>query len=627
MSTQFRSRIKSSESYALEEGATGACCLPDGTKLTGDDVTLFSCNRQNGFFRQGDPDLLQCPDRGLTGCCCSCSNIRDQEGVFDRFLYNDEDSVFTENTIYYDASRLTDDMNDIGLKDNVTQCECFKRQGNWFYGKCSEIGTVESLCGHYENISDNPSRYDVRIPAACCHGSQEGDDVELTCTDVCTQSECRDLADSSLGEVTVSVFNGIRVNGSGLLCDQGQPPVAPFDNNIMCSVDAVQGNQRQAQTIGDKLTDIKNEIKSLTRASGADMHKLNELVRKQRELLGSQLFPCLELKTENNELVHTCSQKTSKNCFFAGGYSYPRLTNKIDKCSDVTTYIPKRGSGGLRYVPATTSSSNMPEEGSIFQGGVYAGIFTPGESTIKLQKNKKVFFDKARNIGPGASNKKWGLIISTLPYDPFTADIEKFKMNASGDSLVDLPTSYYDGFFNTYGDGSSYFGYTSELFENIRSLKFNGFVGWYVPSIDELSFLYSKLHPERYVQDGIRGILSNKHFGQTMDESFTRGYQIFGKENLLVDFSCIKYFRSKMLSSTLVTVDDITGSGSVGGSQLISGKRKVFCQNMAQRTNNDGRYLGDDSIGSAKGNEGLVTEEIRSRAQYIPLVQRIYIND
>ena len=621
MTTQFRSRIKSSVSYALEEGATGACCLPDGTKLSGNDITLFSCNRQDGFFRQGDPDLLQCPDRGLTGCCCSCSNIRDQEGVFDRFLYNEEQSVFADDTDYYDASLLVDNMNTLGLKDNVTQCECFKRQGNWFYGKCNEIGSIESLCGHYANISENSSRHDARFPAACCHGSQ---DDELTCTDVCTQSECRELANPSEEEASFSVFNGVKVNGSGLLCDQGIPPVAPFDNNISCDVDAVQNIERQSQTIGDDLSSIKNEIASINTSSGLEVDKYDKLVKQQIELLLSQKFPCLELKTENDELSHTCSQKTSKDCFFSRGYSYPRLTNKIDKCSDVTTYIPKRGSGGLRYIPATTSSSNMPEEGSIFQGGVYAGIFSPGESTIKLQKNKKIFLDKSRNIGPGASNKKWGLIISTLPYDPITNNTDKFRMNNTGDSLVDLPSSYYDGFFNTYGDGSSYFGYTSELFENVRSLKFNGFVGWYIPSIDELSFLYSKLHPVNYVQDGIQGILSNKHFGRSIEESFARGYRSRQK---IEGLSFSQYMQSKMLSSTLVNVNDITGNDSAGGSQLISGKRKVFCQNMSQQTNNNGKYVGGNSVGSAKSNEGRVTEEIRSRAQYIPLVQRIYISD
>lgn len=621
MTTQFRSRIKSSVSYALEEGATGACCLPDGTKLTGDDVTLFSCNRQKGFFRQGDPDLLQCPDRGLTGCCCSCSNIRDQEGVFNRFLYSEEESVFSVDGPYYDTSNLDDDMNDIGLKDNVTQCECFKRQGNWFYGKCNEIGTIESLCGHYTNISENPSRHDVRFPAACCHGTQDGD---LTCTDVCTQTECRELANPSEEEASFSVFNGVKVNGSGLLCDQGVPAVAPFDNNILCDVDAVQNTERQSQTIDDDLTNIKNEIRSVNRSSGFETERYFKLLAQQKDLLESQLFPCLELKTEDNELTHKCSQKTSKDCFFSRGYSYPRLTNKINKCSDVTTYLPERGSGGLRYVPATTSSSNMPEEGSIFQGGVYAGIFTPGESTVKLQKNKKIFLDKSRSIGPGASNKKWGLIISTLPYDPITENAEKFKMNSIGDSLVDLPTSYYDGFFNTYGDGSTYFGYTSELFEKIRSLKFNGFVGWYVPSIDELSFLYSKLHPVNYVQDGIQGILSQKHFGLSIEEAYARGYRSEGKRPL---FGIDKYFKSKMLSSTLVSKNDITEDGLIGGSQLISGKRKVFCQDMRQQTNNNGRYVGGNSVGSARGNEGRVTQEIRSRAQYIPLVQRIYIND
>ena len=264
MSTQFRSRIKSAVTYAQENGATGACCLPDGYKLSGDDVTFYTCNQQNGFFRQGDPDLLQCPDRGLTGCCCACSNIRDQYGSFDDFLRADFDNVFSENTPYYgNASALGDNVNTLGLKDNVTQCECFNRRGKWFYGKCNEIGQIQSLCGHYNNIITNKELYDVRFPAACCHGSS-GDPGSLECTEVCTEKECSDLAVGG-EELPFSLYNGIQSGGDGLLCEPAgslnDPPVPPFDTNINCSVDAVQGFERQAQTQGDLLTDIQLKIK------------------------------------------------------------------------------------------------------------------------------------------------------------------------------------------------------------------------------------------------------------------------------------------------------------------------------------------------------------------------------
>ena len=50
MSTQFRSRIKTVVDYSANAAATGGCCLPDGTKLTGDNITINECNRQNGFY-------------------------------------------------------------------------------------------------------------------------------------------------------------------------------------------------------------------------------------------------------------------------------------------------------------------------------------------------------------------------------------------------------------------------------------------------------------------------------------------------------------------------------------------------------------------------------------------------
>jgi hypothetical protein len=100
MSTQFRSRIKTVVDYSASASAAGGCCLPDGTKLAG-NVTINECNQQRGFFRAGDPTTLQCPDRGLTGCCCSCSYIREQEGNFDTFLGTVLSPNADDSTVYH----------------------------------------------------------------------------------------------------------------------------------------------------------------------------------------------------------------------------------------------------------------------------------------------------------------------------------------------------------------------------------------------------------------------------------------------------------------------------------------------------------------------------------------------
>lgn len=636
MTTQFRSRIKSAASYSSEIGVTGACCLPDGSKVFGDNITLYTCNKQDGFFRPGDPDLLQCPDRGLTGCCCACSNVRDQEGTFDGLLVGN-DNVFEDNSSYYGTPPSGDNVNEKGLKDNVTQCECYRRKGKWFYGKCNEIGTIESLCGHWENLFTDPpvpEMHDKRFPAACCHGTSGGTTTSLDCSNVCTLDECENLIPTETDDAPYSQYFGVEENGSGRLCNFVDWSLEP----VNCSVSGVQrlfANNPSNPQIEEKISKILQEKPNSNQDPSSF---LNEQYRRVNDLiLRTKKLPCLELKTKDNELIHECSQKTFRQCTAAKGFIYPNMGNDILNCSDLTTYLPKRGTGGLRIIPASTSSSNMPEVGAPFQGGLYAGIFEPGISVVKRQKGKKIVLEPSRKIGPGASNKKWGLIVSFTPFNPYDRVISRQRMNTESEPSNDLPTSYYDGFFNTYGDGAEYFGYPTELFQKIRSLVFRGFTGWYVPSIDELSFIYSKLH--NGVVDGITGLLNPKYigkFGREFETSLATGF-VQGTP-LLSKFLVGDFMLSKMMSSTLVEVDDMTTDGSVKSSQIVNGNYRVFSQSM---THNYIRRVRKEptikisepilaystEVGDAVGDAGKIYQDLRTKPILVPLVQRIYIDD
>lgn len=569
MSTQFRSRIKTVVSYEGSAAATGGCCLPDGTKLSGDNITINECNRLNGFFRAGDPTLLQCPDRGLTGCCCSCSYIREQEGNFDNFLTTVLETAIGDDGTVYHQTPSGDDLDVYGYKDNVTQCECFNRQGNWFYGKCSEVENVTSFCGSVVE------RTDVRVPAACCHENTTTDEID--CTNVCTAKECSDLVTPTEGSSGgTSIYYGTEAGGQGSVCDYSY-----ITEPAECGA-AVNNTNRERQYCDSCSKDPVNI-----------------------------LYPCFELITKNNKLEYKCSQKTRVECVESKGYQYPtRNQYKLGSCSDYSSlmYPPLRGTGSLRVIPPTISSSvQLPSIGNHYQGGMYMGTFAPGgvagldPTLVKRRSNNLMEEVPSRGPESGSKVKKWALICSYRPFgsNKIEFELNKYSMNSYGDVVVQTPTTFYDGFFNTYGDGSGYGGYNSDLFEKVRSLIFNGFNDWYIPSIDELSLIY-KNYPltKRYYNDNATLPPGDRSPSDFLSLSPFRGIP--------------KVFQSQdMMSSTLYSDNDSLGKSDNISGQMKGTKGYLYAQNM--------RDEGNDT-------DGLVFKADRKKKLVVPLVRRIYID-
>ena len=550
MTTQFRSRIKTVINYDGSDAATGGCCLPNGTKLTGDTITLSECNNQNGFFRAGDPDLLQCPDRGLTGCCCSCSYIRSQDGDFDSFL----EDIFGDGSNYYGTVSSGSNLNEKGIRDNVTQCECNNLEGKWFYGKCNEIGTIESLCGSVNNETPN----DTRVPAACCHGNTLTN--ELNCSNVCTSKECSDF---SSDDYPYTSYFGDEVGGSGNLCEQTNGTIG----SVNCTVDSISPRQKLFDEPVDE--------------SFADLIAQTQ----------TRQIPCLEILTQGNNITHTCSMKTPPECFQANGFQYSQGNNKILRCSDAVVYAPTRGIGSARITPPSTLESNMPTIGDVFQGGIFTGIFEPGKSTMSRQKQGNYEIEVSRKEGNGTNERKWGLIWSLRPFGPYTEKNDnaryKYRANKNSEPILEVPTSFYDGFFNTHGNGTNYFGYNSELFENVRSLVYNGFNDWYIPSIDELSFIYKN------------------RLDVLKLSGYTEGHLQANSDNYFAPL-LFKLFYSNTMSSTLWSSNDKLGQVSVDGAgQIYQRKGYIYAQNMHY-----GTYYKTD----------------RRTELVVPLVRRIYLD-
>lgn len=201
MSTSFRSKIKTvavfDEVETIENDINGVCCNSDGSKT---ESTFSSCYTSGGFFQAGTLEEVECPNQGVTGCCCSCSYLNN----FDTLV---TPQGYANNYVAYDPNI------EQGVRDNVTLCQCNSIGGRWYYGTCASLpGTnittdpetggasadLRLLCG--SNNYGAQIFQDVRTPSACC-------DSNGNCTNVCTSTDCADLSGVQFGNEPCEFFS------------------------------------------------------------------------------------------------------------------------------------------------------------------------------------------------------------------------------------------------------------------------------------------------------------------------------------------------------------------------------------------------------------------------------------
>ena len=548
MSTQFRSRIKTVAFYGEEESAEGGCCLPDGTKIS---ATISECNKQGGYFQLGELDTIQCPDRGLTGTCCACNYIKEFNGDFNSFL----DAIQSEQgyATYYNQSgqNIIDDGFDtrtFGIKENTSQCECNRYGGNWFYGPLSEITQIKNLCGDLGR--------DTRVPGSCCHQlvNDDGTLGDVVCTNICTSLECGNLATTDY----TPQYGGTRIPDTHTVC--GRSYNGNEDGALGCSDgDGSVGEQEQ------------------------------QIVPRE-DVVGS----CYEINLKNNNFEHSCSRKTEKGCDNVNGF-WPDKSISCDGTSG-GLYAPNKSTGSFIVTPPSVKSTDitLPSVGEEYQGGIYIGTYEPGHSVISYrnERTKSLTNDIARNYGYGQQLGKWALVLYPRFYgDPAnTVTLTTrtlYRTFEFSDKKKAYPTSYYDGFYNTYGNNKDYLGPRSQLYNDIRSLTKNGFNDWYIPSIDELSFIHKNL---------TKTVLYEK-VNKTTRES----------KAVLPG-----YFGTNIMSSTFYSSKDISNpESSILGDQIINGKTYMWGQNFAYDANIN--------------NYGLRFYIDRTTPLSVPLVRRILI--
>ena len=527
MSYQTRSRAKTVLNTSDELASVGSCCLPDGSSFSG--TTYMECIQMNGFFVGGEG--VNCPSLGKTGCCCSCSYVDDIDSFVD------------------DPINSTD-----GLKVTTRcECEenggVFLEEGNCdqFY----DAGDVRQFC---TKIVPEGQDYDVRYPAACCHAviDAEGEVTDIVCEEVCTGQDCIDLkqgdcppiyhgkdfgGDGRMCNSSHPIFGDpvdCEVEGYDCEaeddCEDGNTIGSCCAYNISTGIyecDCVTENQCYATWSGNEDYNVCFVVDENGCGAGCEQGVCIAGICAStnceedggtvpiggegnfRSANGSPLqnrFPkprhplsaCCFLNSDGT--AYSCADFMSEeDCVQKGGLWAGLDVDKPKYCSSSPCQTPPRKDTSNTINSFTLASASMKtdidklEIGDEYKDGIFIGFFEPGpEINGKGSMVRGNQFTgsgqnyESRGFGPGIKRyRRWALLLDNEDYVCEESDTSFLN---SSDKII--ATSFYDGHYNTHGEGKLFFGLSSSLTEKIqKSYHKNGYFDWYIMSQDELAFV------------------------------------------------------------------------------------------------------------------------------------------
>ncbi len=190
------------------------------------------------------------------------------------------------------------------------------------------------------------------------------------------------------------------------------------------------------------------------------------------------------------------------------------------------------------------------EIGDEYQGGTYIGIFKPSprngrSSTVRGNINFGTpTSDRFVADSIGGVDNQWALIVDTTNYSvPFLLENEQD---------IDFKTSLWDGYYNTYGDGSNN-GISSALTNTVKYIPRKGFIDYYLPSIYEINFYAQYLYE------------NNKDFyGSLISSSIFNSKYINNSTN-----------RTKIKNKTFVYGSHISNLNTVNYRNILIDKRNI----------------------------------------------------
>lgn len=328
--------------------------------------------------------------------------------------------------------------------DNITECACYKQGNNVRWGDYAVSGCPANQKGLLSN--------------SCCHWGLSGNDYINKCTEVDTIQEC-----ASLNEGTPDGLKYTFHSGKSCVYNGGE---------IICN-----GTKKTPESLSDTcFPDTSQEC------------------FKQEFILGN----CCE---QFSDETVACSITTKSECL--GFWNYFGVIKSCvtgSLCSGV--YFPKKENE--LFVPTTASyntllsSTNilekLPSTYTQYQGGVYAGIFEPGVSTVLGNEiSGKAQTYKSKRNGPGTTNRRWIIIVSNT-------DVSLPSL-----SLLTNNTSSYDGFYNM----------EQQPVQNIWQENINGFTDWYIPSKQEWEFVSGNLG-KNYTTNGMESLSKEFYLTSTV---------------------------------------------------------------------------------------------------------------
>ena len=506
MSIQFRSRIKPAIDYSNILTNYGYCCNPNDLQNPV-QKTFVECITEGGYFVQGaSGQQVVCPEADTQlGCCCSCAYVNNTD-------YNLIEA-YPPTTPYLTS----------GTRSQVTKCECARLGGKFTPtadGNCPTLATDnwETYC-RTSHPTDSTKFIDIRAPRSCCHldfDTTTGWPTGVVCSDVCTSADC------------------------ALLGTETYPSV--FSNDLRCTTTLNSADTATAQCASSN---------NLAMISNFNMYQ------------GFDIGSCYELVDNNGTYEYECSIKPESVC---NGHWIQAQDQNNAFCKNTKAPANPQKSGSI-YLPQTMTLTEFNSlgitAGDKYLGGTFIGIYKPSPLS---GRSSEIFgninFDTPGNYrfiadSVGGTAEQWAIIVDENFYSvEFLTQEEKD---------INYTTSMWDGYYNTYGNNSTFLGIKTSLVESIAYVPKNGFLDYYLPSIYELGFyakylvsrgitnkgnlISSSIFNAKYIGSNYsKSIFNNQSFvyGQAIKTTYTINYK-----NILInkrDRQNVVFFRRILLT-------------------------------------------------------------------------------